>query len=186
MHDTSVPYGSAAEYSVSAAPAPDRGRPRSASGARIGVLLVVLGSVLLGIQLVPGATLVQMWPALVIALGVAQLLTPPRGDETLADQVANGLGTVLIGTVLLSCTLGYVSWSMWWTLLGLWPVLLIAAGLKLLGRGSGQSWVSALAPLLIWAAILYSAGAAWTGAYGLEALPLLDINSPVILTIQAL
>jgi hypothetical protein len=86
----------------------------------------------------------------------------------------------------LGCTLGYIGWGMWWTLLSLWPVLLISIGVKILGRAAGQSWISALAPLLIWAALFYAAGTAWTGAYGLSSLPMFDIRTPITFTINGL
>lgn len=39
---------------------------------------------------------------------------------------------IAIGVILLLNTLGIVDWRIWWTLLRLWPILLVAAGLDLL------------------------------------------------------
>jgi hypothetical protein len=44
---------------------------------------------------------------------------------------------ITIGVILLLNTMGILDWSIWWQLLRLWPILLIAAGLDLLiGRRS--------------------------------------------------
>jgi IS5 family transposase len=52
---------------------------------------------------------------------------------------------ILIGGILLLNVLGLLEWSIWWTILRLWPVLLIAAGLELLlGRWRWGSLVSTI------------------------------------------
>jgi hypothetical protein len=63
----------------------------------------------------------------------------------------NILGPILliaIGVVLLLNTLGILEWSVWLTLVRLWPVLLIAAGLDLL-LGRYSAWGSLLAAILV-------------------------------------
>jgi hypothetical protein len=78
------------------------------------------------------------------------------------------LGPVLlvgVGTVLLLNTLGILEWSIWWTILRLWPVLLIAAGLDLL-LGRYSIWGSLLAVVLVIAVL---AGALWLNATGFGA-----------------
>lgn len=89
----------------------------------------------------------------------------------------NILGPVLLiamGTILLLNTLGILEWSVWWTLLRLWPILLIAAGLDLL-LGRYSIWGSLLAAVLVLAVL---AGALWLtldgrlGAAGLDAQPI--------------
>ena len=75
-------------------------------------------------------------------------------------QRANILGPVLliaIGAVLLLNTLGILEWSVWLTIVRLWPVLLIAAGLDLL-LGRVSAWGSLLAALLVLGVL---AGALW-------------------------
>ncbi len=75
------------------------------------------------------------------------------------------LGPVLliaIGIILLLNTLGILDWSVWWTLLRLWPILLIAAGLDLL-LGRRSIWGSLLAALLVLAVL---AGALWLSLDG--------------------
>jgi hypothetical protein len=74
----------------------------------------------------------------------------------------NILGPVLliaIGGVLLLNTLGILEWSVWLTIVRLWPVLLIAAGLDLL-LGRHSVWGSLLAAVLV---IGVLAGALWLG-----------------------
>lgn len=67
------------------------------------------------------------------------------------------------GVVLLMNTLGVWPWSVWWAIIRLWPILLVAAGLDLiLGRRS--VWGSLLA-LVLTLAIL--AGALWLFRTGL-------------------
>jgi len=59
---------------------------------------------------------------------------------------------ILIGGILLLNVLGVLDWSIWWSLLRLWPVLLIAAGLELLlGR---WKWGSLLATILVVAVVV--------------------------------
>jgi len=67
------------------------------------------------------------------------------------------------GTILLLNTLGILEWSIWWTILRLWPVLLIAAGLDLL-LGRYSIWGSLLAVTLVIAVVV---GALWLSEAGL-------------------
>jgi len=70
-----------------------------------------------------------------------------------------------LGVIFLLNNLGLLSWSIWGTLLRLWPILLVAAGLDLiLGRRS--IWGS-LAALLLTLAIL--GGALWVSGTGVGA-----------------
>jgi hypothetical protein len=63
------------------------------------------------------------------------------------------------GTVLLLSNTGRLPWDVWQTLLSLWPVLLIAAGLDLL-FGRRSTWGALLAALLALAVLV---GALYTG-----------------------
>lgn len=142
---------------------------RYAGGVGLGLTLILIGGAFLAAQMVPGLDLWTLWPLIIVAVGVVQMVTPDRWRGWGVERITEGIGTILAGLVLLGCTTGYIGWEMWWTLLMLWPVLLIAAGIGLLGRASHQSWLTALAPVVIWVAMGYAAASAWTGAAG--ALP---------------
>jgi hypothetical protein len=76
------------------------------------------------------------------------------------------LGPILLialGTVLLLNTLGILEWSVWWSILRLWPVLLIAAGLDLL-LGRHSIWGSLLAAVLF---VVIMIGALWLSGTGI-------------------
>lgn len=76
------------------------------------------------------------------------------------DRNVTLLGPVLlisVGIILLMNTLGILEWSIWWSLLRLWPVLLIAAGLDLL-IGRRSTWGALLVAALTLALL---AGALW-------------------------
>ena len=75
---------------------------------------------------------------------------------------------ILIGVILLLNVLGVLDWSIWWSVLRLWPVLLIAAGLELLlGR---TRWGALLSTVLVVGVIVAALWFTYTGAMpsGLE------------------
>jgi hypothetical protein len=78
------------------------------------------------------------------------------------EQRINFLGPMLLifaGCILLLNVSGIVDWSIWWTILQLWPVFLIAAGLELLiGRRSraGSLFAALLTMLILVGALLLS------------------------------
>ena len=75
---------------------------------------------------------------------------------------------ILIGVILLLNVLDVLDWSIWWSVLRLWPVLLIAAGLELLlGR---TRWGALLATILVVGVIVAALWLTYTGAMpsGLE------------------
>ena len=87
-----------------------------------------------------------------------------RGDAHREGLVGPAI-LIGLGVVLLMNTLGLWPWSVWWTIIRLWPILLVAAGLDLvLGRRS--IWGSLLA-LVLTLAIL--AGVLWLFRTGIVA-----------------
>lgn len=146
----------------------DSNRPRKRGGVGAGVVLIVLGLTLLAAQFIPGASWAELWPLIIVALGFGQMVTPGWGEERGIMRVMDGIGTMLIGFVFLGCTLGYIAWSVWFVLLTLWPVLLIAAGIAVIGKGIGQQWLRALAPLVIWAALAVAVASSLTPQAPLE------------------
>ena len=152
-------------------PAPPESTARRNSGIWGGVFLIAVGFVFLLGQVVPGLAWWNMWPLIVVLVGVIQMFTPTRVGEWGPERIMDGFGTVIIGAVLLGNTLGIIPWTVWWTFITLWPVLIISLGISLLGRGLHQSWMRTLAPLLIWAALGYSVAVAYTGVSGFQPIP---------------
>ena len=75
------------------------------------------------------STLVQLWPLLLIAMGINALLR----HRNIIDPVL----TIGIGLIILATNFGLLSWTSWITVLRLWPILLIAIGLDIfVGRKS--------------------------------------------------
>jgi len=144
-------------------PTTDSHRHHRRGGIGLGIILIALGLIFLIGQFVPGMAWWQMWPLFVILLGGIQIVTPDPRDGWGLSRVMDGVGTVLVGFVLLGNTTGYVSWGVWLVLLSLWPVLLIAFGLAIVGRALNQSWIRALSPIVIWIALGYATAVALTG-----------------------
>jgi hypothetical protein len=80
-------------------------------------------------------------------------------------RVRTGVIFICCGIVLLLNTLDYVSWSVWFKILSLWPVLLIAIGIELIFRKTFLSFLTILSPILLILAILgpvYFSYGEWT------------------------
>ncbi len=138
-------------------------RARRGGGQTAGIVLIVIGLVFLVGQMVPGLAWWSMWPLIIVIAGLVHSFTPGREGWSVA-RLFDGFVTVTIGLVFLAITLGYVSWSVFWTILGLWPVLLIAIGLDVLGKALHTSWVRALGSLCVIAALVYAVSISATGA----------------------
>ena len=69
-------------------------------------------------------------------------------------RIRNGVILISVGLVFLLNNLGYVAWDVWFRILSLWPVILIAIGIELIFRKTRLSFLSILSPLLFMAAIL--------------------------------
>ncbi len=107
-----------------------------ASGPRIpfsGILLIVFGGLFLADQMGVvsfGQTFAQWWPALLIIAGVLHLIE--RQSGTFLPVVL-----ITVGTALLLSNLGYLQIDSVWRL---WPLALIAVGLKIVfGGGKGRA-----------------------------------------------
>ena len=141
-------------------PPPSR---RRRGGVALGLFLIVLGALFLAMQFIPGLAWWSLWPLLIVAGGLIQMVTPEDDEPWNVSRIFDGIGTVLFGLVLLGNTTGYISWGVWWVLLTLWPVLLIALGLSILGKGLRQSWLRTLAPVVVWLALGYAVAVSLTG-----------------------
>ncbi len=65
------------------------------------------------------------------------------------NRVIEGLTTVSFGLVLLANSAGVLSWHVWLTLLSLWPLLLIAIGIDIIGKGAKQDWLRVVSSLVV-------------------------------------
>lgn len=129
--------------------------PRRRSGARAGVILIVVGAAFLVAQLVPGLSWWSLWPLVIVVAGIIQAVTP--GDSGWdVNRLFDGLVTVSFGLVFLAVTTGYVSFDVFWSILRLWPVFLIALGFDLLGKALHRSWVRAIGSVVLIGALAWA------------------------------
>jgi hypothetical protein len=54
--------------------------------------------------------------------------------EERAGTILGGVILIVIGGIFLAQTLGYLPWSLWETVVKLWPLLLIIIGLWLIAK----------------------------------------------------
>lgn len=139
---------------------PPRHRP---PGMTAGIVLILVGIVLLIAQFVPGVQIWQLWPFFIIVPGVVQCFTPDADGWTV-QRFFDGLVTISIGLILLGNTTGYLSWSVWWEILQLWPVLLISAGLGILGKATKQGWLRAAGTAVVLLAFAYATAVTYSGS----------------------
>lgn len=138
------------------APQGQGGGPTRGSAIWFGVALVLIGGAVLLEQFVPGLQLWRLWPLIIIALGVRQMFGPGRGGWTV-KHLAEGVTTVVFGLVFLGCSIGFLSWNAWFNIFRLWPVLVIALGIEVIGHGLRSPWVRAVSSLLVALGLLYGA-----------------------------
>jgi hypothetical protein len=78
-------------------------------------------------------------------------------------RVMGGLTFVTVGGILLANQLGYLPWTVWGSILSLWPVLVIAAGIDIIGASVRSPVLRVLSSLVLIGALLYGALAAPAG-----------------------
>lgn len=89
-------------------------------------------------------------------------------------RIAEGLTVITVGCLLLANTLGYLSWGVWWTIASLWPVLIVALGLEILGKSLDNealrvfSSLVVVGGLLVGALVLPTSGPRWYSAVWFE------------------
>lgn len=137
-----------------ATPAP--AHPGRSAAIGWGIVLVVLGMLLLAGQLLPHVQFWRYWPLIVVALGVRQMFGPVGGPWSVR-HLTEGISTVVLGLVFLGQMLGYLSWDVWLNILRLWPLLLVALGLEVIGKGLRSDIVRALGSLVIAGGLAYGA-----------------------------
>lgn len=142
-----------------AAPEPPE---RKRGGAGIGIVLIVVGVLLLLAQFMPGVEWWSMWPLIIVAVGLVQIVTPGKDGWSIA-RVFEGLVTIAWGLVFLAITIGLVTWGVMYTILSMWPVLLIAIGFELLAKAVHIRWLSAIGSIVVIAALAFAVSANITG-----------------------
>jgi len=70
------------------------------------------------------------------------------------SRIRNGVILLSVGIVLLLNNLDYVDWSVWVSILSLWPVLLIAIGIEKIFAKTSLNFLAYLSPILLLIAIL--------------------------------
>lgn len=146
-------------------PTPE-GTPRArhvSGGITAGLVLIAVGAIMLVARFVPDYGWWNLWPLIIVFAGIAQALTPGHHGWSI-ERFFDGLVTVAVGGVFLAITFGYVGWGVWWRVLSLWPVLLVAIGLGILGGAVGQNWIKALGSVVVIAALAYSVSVSVDGA----------------------
>ncbi|GAB4281988.1 MAG: DUF5668 domain-containing protein [Coriobacteriia bacterium] len=148
-----------------AEPAASERRGRRNAGLGWGIVLVVIGGLLLLNQFVPGVQLWRFWPLLIVVPGIVDVFKTGR---PLAARIMGGLTTITIGGILLANTLGYLSWSVWWNILSLWPLLIVAAGLGIIAHATDSTGLRVVSSLVViggllcGALVMSSSGGRWS------------------------
>ncbi len=72
-------------------------------------------------------------------------------------RVLDGLVIVAVGVVLLANTTGFLPWGVWWSIASLWPLLLVAAGIDIIGKGMDNEWLRILSSFVVIGGLAYGA-----------------------------
>lgn len=72
-------------------------------------------------------------------------------------RVFEGLTLVTVGGILLANTTGVLPWSVWLTILLLWPLLVVSLGIDILGRALNSPALRVLASLVVIGGLVYGA-----------------------------
>lgn len=81
-----------------------------------------------------------------------------------AKRLMSGLTFITAGLILLANTTGALPWSVWWSIATLWPLLLVAAGIDILGRSTGSTALRVLGSLVVIGGLVYGAMTGVSGA----------------------
>lgn len=99
----------------------------------LGSFLLFFGVMSFVATFVEGVSWWQYWPVIFVILGIVRMVVPAKpGHRT--RHFVDGLVCFCVGGTLLPMSLGMVGWqTIGLMLMGLWPVLLMVAGLRILG-----------------------------------------------------
>jgi hypothetical protein len=70
-------------------------------------------------------------------------------------RIVEGLTLVGFGLIFLGIATGTLAWSVWLNLLSLWPILLIAIGIDITGKGLDQPWLRVVSSLLVLGGLVF-------------------------------
>ena len=73
-------------------------------------------------------------------------------------RAAKGVYLLGVGTFLLLCAQDVLPWSFWRDAIAFWPVLLVAAGIRLIFERTRLAWLVLLGPALVLGTLMYVAG----------------------------
>ncbi|MDP2181054.1 MAG: PspC domain-containing protein [Actinomycetota bacterium] len=156
-------------------------RRRGGGGVWFGVVLVIVGALLISGRFMEGFAWWAMWPLVIVIAGLIQAVTPGKEGWGIG-RLFDGLTGVAFGLVLLGNTTGFLSWSVWWRIVTMWPVLLIAIGFSVLARGLEQQWMRAIGSLAVIGAIAWAAAVSVSGSpvmwYGTMAGDAFTVSEP--------
>lgn len=140
----------------------------------LGLILVLVGMASLAPMLGLDFDWWRLWPLFILVPGVVQLITPERTTGTYSlSRAGDALWTIILGLALLACSFEWVSWVMWLYFIQMWPLLVIAGGIAIIGAAVRMPLVGAAAGLILMLALVFSALIAWQGPF---ALPFSLIN----------
>ncbi len=73
------------------------------------------------------------------------------------NRVFEGFTVVAMGVILLLNTTGALPWSVWLHVLSLWPLLLVGAGLEIIGKALDAVWLRVFSSVLVLGGLLFGA-----------------------------
>ncbi|MDA3936580.1 MAG: DUF5668 domain-containing protein [Actinomycetota bacterium] len=82
------------------------------------------------------------------------------------NKAVEGLTLVAVGLIFLGNTTGALPWSVWISIFSLWPLLLVAAGVDLIGKGLDNTWLRVLSSLVVLAGLVFGALFMTPGSWG--------------------
>lgn len=162
--DPNAPQWAPPAYSPGVNAEPPR---RKRSGLWFGLLLILFGIALIVERLIPGLTLWSLWPLIIVAAGFIGMFRHDSDGRWRVNRVTDGLVTVVIGFILFANTTGALPWSVWLSVFTLWPLLLVAAGIDIIGKSMDNVWLRVFSNLVVLGGLLFGALVMPAGTFSL-------------------
>lgn len=139
---------------------PSRGEAKAGMGGTtrivvwLGVILLFIGVASLFSMLVEEVRWWQLWPCLVVLVGLVEMVVPSRRVFRVR-RFSRGLAIFALGVLLLLMTTHLLSWhTLPLMLQNLWPVLFIALGVDIISRAIESELLTLVAALCIVAMVV--------------------------------